>query len=67
MTSISNFLGLAGLADPIRPTVPAALKECYDAGIRMVMITGDYPATAQSIAKEIGLKLKFISLMLVHA
>ncbi len=51
-----KFLGLAGLADPIRPTVPAALKECYDAGIRMMMITGDYPATAQSIAREIGLK-----------
>ena len=51
-----EFLGLIALADPVRPTVPQALKECYDAGIRVVMITGDYPGTAQSIAAEIGLK-----------
>ena len=50
-----EFLGLVGLADPIRPTVPAAIGECYAAGIRVVMITGDYPLTAQSIAAEIGL------------
>lgn len=50
-----EFLGLIGLADPIRPTVPAAVKECYGAGIRVVMITGDYPGTAQSIARQIGL------------
>ncbi|MFH1239516.1 MAG: cation-translocating P-type ATPase [bacterium] len=50
-----EFLGLAGLADPIRPTVPAAVKECYQAGIRVIMITGDYPGTAQNIAKQIGL------------
>ncbi len=51
-----TFLGLIALADPVRPTVPRAVKECYDAGIRVVMITGDYPGTAQSIADEIGLK-----------
>ncbi|HLQ25062.1 MAG TPA: cation-translocating P-type ATPase [Acidiferrobacterales bacterium] len=50
------FVGLIGLADPVRPTVPAALEECDAAGIRVVMITGDYPATAQSIAGQIGLK-----------
>jgi len=50
-----EFLGLVGLADPVRPTVPAAIKECYTAGIRVVMITGDYPATAQNIARQIGL------------
>ena len=50
-----EFLGLVGLADPIRPAVPSALRECYAAGIRVVMITGDYPVTAQSIAAEIGL------------
>lgn len=50
-----EFLGLIGFADPIRPGVPGALKECYTAGIRVVMITGDYPATAQSIARHIGL------------
>lgn len=51
-----KFLGLIGLADPIRSTVPPAVKECYNAGIRVVMITGDYPATAKNIAREIGLK-----------
>jgi Ca2+-transporting ATPase len=50
-----EFLGLVGLADPIRPAVPAAIRECYAAGIRVVMITGDYPVTAQSIAAQIGL------------
>lgn len=50
-----EFLGLIGLADPVRPTVPATLKECYAAGIRVVMITGDYPGTALNIARQIGL------------
>jgi Ca2+-transporting ATPase len=44
------------LADPIRPEVPGAVKECYAAGIRVIMITGDYPGTARSIAGQIGLK-----------
>jgi Ca2+-transporting ATPase len=51
-----KFLGLLGLADPIRPEVPGAVKECYDAGIRVIMITGDYPGTARNIAGQIGLK-----------
>ncbi|WP_096666976.1 cation-translocating P-type ATPase [Dolichospermum compactum] len=50
------FLGLLGMADPVRPTVAPAIAECYTAGIRVVMITGDYPATAQNIARQIGLK-----------
>jgi P-type Ca2+ transporter type 2C len=50
-----TFRGLTGLADPIRPEVPAAIQECYRAGIRVIMITGDYPATAQSIGQQIGL------------
>jgi Ca2+-transporting ATPase len=50
-----EFLGLIGLADPVRPTVEPALKECKAAGIRVVMITGDYPATALAIAEQIGL------------
>jgi P-type Ca2+ transporter type 2C len=50
-----EFLGLAGLADPVRPNVAAALKDCYGAGMRVVMITGDYPATACAIARQIGL------------
>ena len=50
-----EFIGLVGLADPVRPTVPDAVRECYTAGIRVVMITGDYPGTAQNIARQIGL------------
>ena len=50
-----RFIGLAGLTDPIRPAVPAALSECRAAGIRVVMITGDYPGTALAIARRIGL------------
>ncbi len=51
-----EFLGLVGLIDPIRHSVPCAVAECYGAGIRVVMITGDYPATARNIASQIGLK-----------
>lgn len=48
-------LGLAGLRDPIRPSVIESVAECYRAGIRTIMVTGDYPATAMAIAKDIGL------------
>jgi magnesium-transporting ATPase (P-type) len=51
-----QFLGLVGLSDPVRPTVPEAIAECYTAGIRVVMITGDYPETAQSIFLIISAK-----------
>jgi len=50
-----EFVGLVGLEDPVRPTVAPAITECYSAGIRVVMITGDYPVTAQNIARQIGL------------
>ncbi|PZV08882.1 MAG: ATPase [Leptolyngbya sp.] len=50
-----QFIGLVGLSDPVRPTVAAAIQECYTAGVRVVMITGDYPATAQAISRQIGL------------
>ncbi len=50
-----KFLGLVGLADPLRKTVPEAVKQCRSAGIKVVMITGDYPATAQAIAKQAGI------------
>jgi Ca2+-transporting ATPase len=50
-----EFLGLTGLADPIRKEVAPAIKLCKEAGIRVVMITGDYPETATHIAKQIGL------------
>jgi len=51
-----NFVGLIGLADPIREEVPAAIEECQRAGIRVVVITGDFPATAKSIARQIGIQ-----------
>jgi Ca2+-transporting ATPase len=50
-----EFVGLVGLADPLRPTVPGAVRECLGAGIRVVMITGDYPQTAAAIAAEAGI------------
>jgi len=51
-----QFIGLIGLEDPIRPAVPAAIAECAEAGITPVMITGDYPVTAQKIARQIGMQ-----------
>lgn len=51
-----EFLGLIGLADPVRPGVEEAVRECYSAGIRVVMITGDYIGTAVNIGRQIGLK-----------
>jgi len=52
-----DFLGLVGLADPVRASVPSAVRECRSAGIRVIMITGDYPATAQAIARQAGLEI----------
>jgi P-type Ca2+ transporter type 2C len=51
-----EWLGLIGLADPVRPSVPDAVRKCREAGIRVVMITGDYPGTAMNIARQIGLE-----------
>jgi Ca2+-transporting ATPase len=51
-----TFLGFLALEDPIRPEVPKAIQECYEAGIKVIMITGDYPATAKSIAIQAGFK-----------
>jgi Ca2+-transporting ATPase len=51
-----EYLGLLGLADPVRPGVPEAVQDCYTSGIRVIMITGDYPGTARNIAEKIGLK-----------
>lgn len=50
-----EYLGLASLQDPVRPGVADAVAECSGAGVRTVMITGDYPGTALAIAREIGL------------
>lgn len=49
------FVGLVVMADPPRPEVAAAVKQCHQAGIRIIMITGDYGLTAESIAKRIGI------------
>ena len=49
------FVGFAGLEDPPRPEVPEAIKGCKEAGIRIIMVTGDNPETARAVGKEIGL------------
>jgi sodium/potassium-transporting ATPase subunit alpha len=49
------FCGLAGLEDPPREEVPTAIRQCHEAGIRIIMITGDHPRTAVAIARKIGL------------
>ena len=53
-----EFTGLIGFADPLRSNVPAAVAECRAAGIRVVMITGDYPITACAIGRQAGLDSK---------
>ncbi len=53
-----SFIGLIEFADPIRPEVPQAIVECVEAGVKVIMITGDYPATAKSIAQKIGLPMQ---------
>lgn len=50
-----EFVGLLGFEDPLRAAVPDAVAECKAAGVRVIMMTGDYPATAQSIARRAGL------------
>ncbi|HSK23185.1 MAG TPA: cation-transporting P-type ATPase [Egicoccus sp.] len=50
-----TFLGLVGMLDPPRPAVAAAVTTCQRAGIRLIMITGDYGVTAESIARRIGI------------
>ncbi|MDI7065927.1 HAD-IC family P-type ATPase, partial [Klebsiella pneumoniae] len=49
-----SLVGLVGLLAPVRPEVATAIAECQAAGIRVVMITGDYPSTARAIATEVG-------------
>jgi len=50
-----TFLGLVGLADPPRAEVPDAIAQCRQAGVRLIMMTGDHPATASAIARQVGL------------
>lgn len=55
-----EYIGLIGFADPLRKHVPAAIAECHSAGIRVIMITGDYPATASAIGSQAGIDVSNI-------
>lgn len=50
-----TFLGIVAISDPVREDVPAAVKECLDAGINVKIVTGDTPGTAKEIGRQIGL------------
>jgi Ca2+-transporting ATPase len=52
---VFQFVGLLGFIDPPRATAPDAVREAYEAGMRVIVITGDYPGTAQFVAKKIGI------------
>ena len=54
-STVMKFIGLVGMIDPPRSEVRSAIRECHDAGIRVIMITGDHPVTAEAIAKELGI------------
>lgn len=51
-----EFVGLLAFADPLREGIPDAVRQCYEAGIRIIMITGDHPATARAIAQQAGIR-----------
>ena len=57
-----TFLGLIGLADPPRQDVPQAIKACQEAGIRVIMVTGDHAVTARAIGRAVGLGTEFPAL-----
>jgi len=50
-----SYIGMMSMIDPPRPGVPEAVASCQDAGIRVIMVTGDHPLTAQAIAKKVGI------------
>ena len=50
-----RFIGLMSMIDPPKASVPDAVSKCRNAGIRVIMVTGDHPITAQAIAKEVGI------------
>jgi magnesium-transporting ATPase (P-type) len=58
-----SFLGITGMEDPPRPEVPDAIEKCHRAGIRIIMITGDFGGTARAVADEIGMRLEKVPIL----
>src|SRR5690606_1411033 len=50
-----TLLGLVGMIDPFRPEARDAIQTCYEAGVKVTMVTGDHPATALAIARQLGI------------
>lgn len=55
-----ELLGLVGVSDPIRSNIKHSVQQCYDAGIKIMMITGDFPETAKTIAQQAGIEIQEI-------
>src|SRR5436190_1978805 len=51
-----RLAGLVGVSDPIRPTTPEALRDLRENGVRVVMVTGDHRATAEAVARRLGIE-----------
>ena len=62
-----TLLGLAGMIDPPRPEAKAAVRKCNEAGIKVIMITGDHPLTAKAVAEELAIKQRRVGSLMARS